>query len=160
MIYILLIIVFALLQALLLGHIHILGVATPLLYVYLALLFPKTYPRWAQLLLCFAMGLSVDMFANTPGLATISMTLVGFIQPYLLSLYLSEEDNHDIMPGFITLGFTKFATYATILVTIYCIVFFSLEAFTVIDWMEWLLSIAGSMVLTLMFIFTIDSVRR
>lgn len=147
-------------QALLLGHIHILGVATPLLYVYLALLFPKTYPRWAQLLLCFAMGLSVDMFANTPGLATISMTLIGFIQPYLLNLYLSEEDNHDLMPGFSTLGFTKFATYATILVAIYCMVFFSLEAFSVINWMEWMLSIAGSMVLTLMFIFTIDSVRR
>ena len=106
------------------------------------------------------MGLSVDMFANTPGLATISMTLIGFIQPYLLNLYLSEEDNHDLMPGFSTLGFTKFATYAIALVAIYCVVFFSLEAFSIINWMEWLLSIAGSMVLTLMFIFTIDSVRR
>lgn len=106
------------------------------------------------------MGLSVDMFANTPGLAAASMTLIGFIQPYILGLYLSEEDNADLMPGFSTLGTTKFATYAFILVTIYCIVFFSLEAFTGARWMDWLISIAGSLVLTLTFIFTIDSVRR
>ena len=111
-------------------------------------------------MLCFAMGLSVDMFANTPGMATIPMTLTGFVQPYLLKMYLSEEDNPDLVPGFNTLGVSKFSTYATILVMIYCVVFFSLEAFTVINWMEWLLSIVGSMVLTLMFIFTIDSVRR
>ena len=80
------------------------GIATPLLYVYLVLLFPKTYARWLQLLLCFAMGLCIDMFTNTPGLAAASMTLTGFIQPYILDLYLSEEDNHDLMPGFKTLG--------------------------------------------------------
>lgn len=160
LIFIILIIAFTLLQALLLGHIHIMGVATPLLYTYLALLFPKTYPKWAQLLLCFAMGLSVDMFANTPGLAAASMTLIGFIQPYILNLYLSEENNPDLMPGFNTLGTVKFTTYAFILVTIYCIVFFSLEAFSSIRWTDWLLSMAGSLVLTLTFIFTIDSVRR
>lgn len=160
MIFVILIIVFTLLQALIVGNIHIMGIATPLLYVYLVLLFPKTYARWLQLLLCFSMGLCIDMFTNTPGLAAASMTLTGFVQPYILDLYLSEEDNHDLMPGFKTLGNMKFATYAFILVTIYCLVFFALEAFTVVDWLDWLQSMGGSIVLTLIFIYTIDSVRR
>ena len=46
--YALLIIAFSLVQALFLNHIHIFGVATPLLYVYLPLLFQRGYPRWAQ----------------------------------------------------------------------------------------------------------------
>lgn len=136
------------------------GIATPLLYVYFVLLFPKTYARWLQLVLCFIMGLSIDMFTNTPGLAASSMTLTGFLQPYILTLYLSEEDNQDLMPGFKTLGNMKFSTYAFILVTIYCLTFFTLEAFTGVNWMDWLQSIGGSIVLTLIFIYTIDSVRR
>ena len=73
------------------------GIATPLLYVYLVLLFPKTYARWLQLLLCFAMGLCIDMFTNTPGLAAASMTLTGFIQPYILDLYLELYANYRIL---------------------------------------------------------------
>ncbi len=160
MLYIFLIIIFAALQALLVGNIHILGVATPLLYVYFAILFPRNYTRWAQLVLCFLMGLAVDMFANTPGLASASMTLIGFIQPHILELFLKKEDQTDLVPGINTLGFVKFATYAFILTLIYCIVFFTLEAFTTVYWMDWLLSIAGSLVLTLVIILIIDSVRR
>lgn len=39
------IIVFALAQGLVLGNIHLFNCATPLLYVYFALLFPRNYPR-------------------------------------------------------------------------------------------------------------------
>ena len=42
------IIVFALAQGLVLGNIHLFNCATPLLYVYFALLFPRNYPRWAS----------------------------------------------------------------------------------------------------------------
>lgn len=160
MLYIFLIIVFTLLQALLIGHIHILGVATPLLYVYFALLFPRNFTRWAQLLLCFAMGLAVDMFSNTPGLASASMTLIGFIQPYTLELFLKKEDEPELRPGIGTMGFTKFLVYALILIVIYCVVFFSLEAFSTVNLINWLLSIVGSVLLTLIIILIIDSVRR
>ncbi|MCR5070282.1 MAG: rod shape-determining protein MreD [Prevotella sp.] len=160
MLYIFLIIAFTLLQALLIGHIHILGVATPLLYVYFVLLFPHNFSKWAQLLLCFAMGLSIDMFSNTPGLAAASMTLLGFVQPYTLELFLKKEDEPDLRPGIATMGFTRFLVYSIMLVVLYCLVFFSLEAFAVINATEWLLTTFGSMLLTLITIIIIDSVRR
>lgn len=158
--YALLIIAFSLVQALFLNHIHIFGVATPLLYVYLPLLFQRGYPRWAQLLLCFCMGLAVDMFTNTPGLAAASLTFVGFLQPYLLELYLKKEDDPAFKPSVSTMGFGKYLSYAFLLTLCYCIVFFSLEAFSFVHWLLWVESIAGSLILTLILILTIDSLRR
>lgn len=158
--YIILIIVFSILQALFLNHVHVLGVATPLLYVYLPLLFSRGYKHWARLLLCFVMGLAVDMFNNTPGMAAAALTLVGFVQPYLLELYLRKEDAIDFRPSIATMGFGRYLSYAFLLVFLYCVVFFSLETFSLAHWLTWAESIGGSLVMTLVLIITIDSLRR
>lgn len=158
--YIILIIVFGLVQALFFEHIHVFGVATPMFYVYLPLLVRRDYPRWALMLLCFVMGLVVDMFTNTPGLACASLTLVGFLQPYLLELYLKKEDDPAFRPSIANMGFGKFLSYSFFLTLVYCIAFFALEAFTFTDWLMWIESAAGSLVLTLLLIITIDSLRR
>ena len=71
-------------QVLILNHVHLLDVAMPLLYIYFAITFRRGFPRWIILLSCFFMGLIVDMFSSTPGLAAGTMTLVGFIQPFLV----------------------------------------------------------------------------
>ena len=81
------IIVLLLAQTLLLNHISVFGCATPLLYVYFALTVQRGEAKWATLLWCFFMGLLVDIFTNTPGVAAASMTLVGFLQPYVVELF-------------------------------------------------------------------------
>lgn len=158
--YILLIIAFTLAQALVFSRIHIFGVVTPLVYVYYVLLFPRNYPKWLSMVLCFIMGLSVDMFTNTPGLAASAMTFVGMLQPYLLELYLKKEDDNNFLPSIAAMGFTRYLTYACILLLIYCIVFFSLDAFALRHWVEWLESVFGSFLITLLLILTIDSTRK
>lgn len=112
------------------------------------------------MLLCFVMGLVVDMFTNTPGLACASLTLVGFLQPYLLELYLKKEDDPAFRPSIANMGFGKFLSYSFFLILVYCIAFFALEAFTFTDWLMWIESAFGSLVLTLLLIITIDSLRR
>lgn len=154
------IIVFALLQALLLNHIHIFGVVTPLLYVYYALLFPRGYAKWAQMVLCFIMGISVDMFTNTPGLAAASMTFIGMLQPYFLELYLKKEDEPDFKPSLANMGFMRYLSYVFFITLIYCVIFFSLEAFTFLHWVEWLEAVFGSLLLTVTSIMIIDSTRK
>ena len=158
--YIFFIIIFGLIQSLFLNHIHVFGVATPLLYVYLPLLFHRSYPRWAQMLLCFIMGLAMDMFTNTPGLAAASLTFIGFIKTYLLELYLKREDDPDFQPSISSMGFGRYLSYAFFLTLIYCLLFFSLEAFSFTHWLLWIESVAGSLTLTLILILTIDSLRR
>ena len=58
-----------------------------------------------------------------------------------------------------TMGFGKFATFSAILVSIYCVVFFALEAFNFFEWQMWLLRAVSSALLTLLFVLAIESVR-
>ena len=56
-------------QVLILNHVHLFDVATPLLYVYFAITFRRGFPKWIMLLSCFLLGLVIDIFSSTPGLA-------------------------------------------------------------------------------------------
>ena len=78
-------------QILVLNHIRLFGLATPLLYVYFVITFQRNTPKWAILLWSFAMGLAIDVFTNTPGLAAGSMTLIAIVQPYLLELFVPRD---------------------------------------------------------------------
>ena len=69
-------VVLVLVQGLVFNHIHLFNCATPLLYIIMVLHFRRNHPKWAVLLWCFMMGLCVDVFANTPGVAAASMTAV------------------------------------------------------------------------------------
>lgn len=153
-------IAFIAVQSLLLNRMQLFHCATPLLFVYFAIIIPRGYPKWASLLWCFAMGIFIDMFANTPGVASASMTFAAFIQPYLLELFLPREPEEKIKSSAAALGFSKFATMSTIIVLLFCLVFFSLEAFSFTHWQQWLLAIGGSALLTLILIFTLENLRK
>lgn len=156
----LLFLVLCLAQALVFNHIHLFGYATVLLYVYFVVMFPRNYPRWALLLWSFSLGLCVDMFASTPGMAAGSLTLVGFIQPYLLELLMPRDAPENLKSSVSTLGFSKFLTLAAILVFIHCLLFFTLESFGFFNWMDWLLNVVGSTALTLVLLMAIESIRK
>lgn len=146
-------------QALVFNRIQLFNCATPLLYVYFVIMFPRNYPKWAVLLWSFAMGLSVDMFANTPGLASASLTIVGAVQPYLLIPFLPRDpnENHKMSAG--SIGWLKFLLFSFILTLIHCLFFFTLEFFSFFNWLHWLQSVAGSTVLTTMLIMAFESFR-
>ena len=153
-------VLFCLVQALVLNHIHLLGYATPLLYVDFVLSFKRTYPKWAILVWCFALGISIDTFSNTPGVAAGAMTLVGALQPYILEPFVPRDSAEDLTPSFHTLGITKYMTYAFVLVFIYTLAFFALEAFSFFNWQQWLFTTGGSILLTYVLILVIENLSR
>ena len=112
------------------------------------------------LLWAFLLGLSVDVFSNTPGLAAASMTLVALIQPYLLELFVPRDSPDDLKPSFRSLGAAKYMFYTFILVFVYSVVFFSLEIFSFFNWMQWLASAGGSMLLTLVMVWVIENLVK
>lgn len=158
--HILLIIILMLLQALVFGRIHVMGAATPLVYLYFALQMPRNMPRGLSILMCFMLGMGVDIFCNTPGLAAASMTFTGFLQPYVLSLFLSREDEDDFRPSRSTMGFMRYFTYSTMLVLPYCIVFFSLDALSLSPWHEWAIGVAGSYILTMILVMSKEYIKK
>jgi len=147
-------------QALVFNHIQFFHCATPLVYVYFAIIFPRAYPKWASLLWAFFMGLCVDVFSNTHGMASASMTLIAVLQPYLLELFLPREADENIKASQKALGASNFALLASTLVVVYCLVFYTLEAFSFFNWQHWLSCIIGTSLLTVAFVFTLESVRR
>lgn len=141
--YITYIILLALAQGLLFNNIHIMGIATPLMYVWFVLMLPRDLPHWKRLVMCFVLGTLIDTFSNTAGLAMTSLTAVGFVQPYFLELFLGREDEEDFKPSIRTMGFWKYSFYAFCLVALYCLIYFGLDAFTLQD-LIYLLMVAGS----------------
>lgn len=147
-------------QATILNRIHLFDCATPLFYVYFVLPRRRNDSRWSTLLWCFALGMCVDMFTNTPGVAAASMTLVAFLQPYLLSLIIPRDSSDDFQPSFATLGTAKYLWYSAILVCLYCLTFFAIEAFSFFNWLHWLECAGGSAVLTLLFVYVTENIVR
>ena len=152
--------VLVLAQALVLNHIHLFGYATPLLYVYFVVSFPRNYPIWGILLWSFLLGLNVDAFSNTPGVAASAMTLIGLLRPYVLELFMQRDSEDDFQPSINSMGAGKYIYFTLLLTFIYCIVFFTVEMFTFLNWLQWILNILTSTLLSLLFIVVIDSLRK
>lgn len=156
-------VVLLLVQALVLNHIHLFGIATPLLYVYFIVSFPHGYPRWGVLVWSFFLGLAIDIFSNTPGVAAASMTLVGLLQPYLLEAFMtrdSRDSDEAFQPALFTMGFSKFVYYTLLLTFIYCLVFFTVETFSFFNWLHWLLCIGANTLLSEILIVAVDNLRK
>lgn len=149
-----------LLQALVFNHVHILGYATPLPYVYFLLLLSSSTPRWVYVVMGFALGLCVDLFNNTPGMAAASLCACGLVAPLLLKVFTpSDKEEEEIHPSARTLKWGGFMRYAISLTLLHCVLFFNIEAFTLHDWQTLLLSIGGSSLLTIHFIVALESMR-
>lgn len=156
----LLFLVLLLVQALVLNHIHLFDCATPLLYVYFVISFKRGYPKWAILVWSFLMGLGIDMFSNTPGVAASSLTLLGLLQPYLLELFTTRDSDADLQPCIANFGLSRFSYYALLLTFVYCLVFFTVETFSFFNWLQWILSIVSSTFLTFVLVLVIDNFRK
>lgn len=153
-------IILCLAQVLVLNHINLFGCATPLLYIYFILLFRRNYPKWGILIWSFLTGLCVDIFSNTPGIGAAAATLLGLVQPSLLNLFTPRDSPDDLQPTIKSLGTAKYIYFSAICVFIYTTVFFTLESFSFFNWAKWLCDIGGSTLLTLILIWTIESVRK
>ena len=152
-------ILLAMVQVLILNHIRLFNVATPFLFVYFTITFRRNTPKWIMLLWSFSLGLCVDVFSNTPGLAAGALTLVSMIQPYLFELLIPRNSTEELECSASSLGMGKFILLSFILLLIFSLCFFALEAFTFSNWRYWLICAGCSTVLTLLFILAIESIR-
>ena len=152
--------VLLLVQVLVFNHIHLFNCATPLLYVYMPMLFSRNNSRWVVLLLSFFMGMAIDVFQNTPGVAMATMTFTGLIQPLILGVFMQQDSEADIVPSMRTLGVAKFSYYSFIITFLYCLVFFTLETFSFFNWLQWLETVGASTLLTYILILVLENLRR
>lgn len=152
--------VLCLFQALVLNHIHFLGYATPMLCVYLVLLFPRNMAKCSVLLWAFFMGLFIDIFSNTPGVTSATLTAVAAFQPYFFKLFIQHDAAEDVKPSMRIMGAGTFTFYVFVLVLLFCLLFFTLEMFHFFNFLYWLKSVLGSTLFTVIFILILESIKK
>lgn len=103
-----------------------------MIYPLFILLLPVSTPRVAVLLLAFFTGLLVDAFSNGGGLHTASLLLIGYLRSYILDTFQPKSgwDKLD-EPTLAEQGVNWYFYYTLILFTIHHLIYFSLELFSI-----------------------------
>ena len=121
----------AALQILIFGRICLFGVGTPLIYLWFILTLNTTLSRNKLMLWAFAMGLTVDIFFNTPGVNAAASTMTAFLRPALLRFF-SPRDANTFSPHIESMGFVSFLNFIFVsslfhLVVVTLLTFFSFD---------------------------------
>ncbi len=146
-------IILLLVQVLVLNHIHFSGYINPYLYVLFILLLPFQTPLWLLLVVSFLMGLSVDLFSNTPGMNAAASVFMAYIRPGVIRL-LESGKNYEVgmSPGIRDLGFRWFFSYSLMLILAHHFVLFYLEIFRMSEFFTTFSRVVLSTIFTLILV--------
>ncbi len=119
-------------QVLVLNNIQVSGYINPYMYVLFILLLPFETPRWLLLISGFAIGISIDLFANTLGMHTSATVFMAFLRPYVLKVLVPHDEYESgTYPRLYYFGFTWFLKYSLVLVFLHHTFLFYVEVFRI-----------------------------
>ncbi|MDH8702376.1 rod shape-determining protein MreD [Dysgonomonadaceae bacterium PH5-43] len=147
------------LQVWICDRIHILGYATPYIYIYFLIKLPIDTNKNLVLFLSFIMGMVIDLFNYSLGINILASIIAGFSRFYLLKLSTTRDVFESATPGFATFGKSLFLRYASCLVFLHHLVLFTVEAFSAFDLLRIIFSLVGSFILTMTIIFAFESIN-
>lgn len=149
-----------LLQALILNNVHIAGYAIPLLYIYLILKFESDVPRNALMLWAFFLGVSVDIFSDTPGMNASATVVLAFLRPAFLRLFVPRDTVGSLVPSIRTMGFSPFLKYLIVSVFVHHAMLLTIEFFSFAHIGTLLLRTVASTLLTVTCIMAVEGIRK
>jgi rod shape-determining protein MreD len=143
-------ILLVLFQVFILNNLQFSGFVNPYLYVLFVLLLPFETPGWMLLSLAFIIGISIDVFAQTPGLHASATVLMAFLRPVVLD-YFAPRDGYipGTYPRVFYYGLGWFLQYAAILVFAHHFFLFYMEVFRLSDFLVTFRRVAFSSAFTL-----------
>ena len=147
-------------QVLVLNHLQLFGYGTPLIFVVLLLYMPMGTMKAGIILWGFCTGLLVDIFTNTPGVASGAMTVAALIQPSVLKLLAPRDAAEDITPTMQTLGKWNYIRYMMIIYMIHHLLYFGLEFFSLYHMADAVLLMAASWTSSILMALLLESFRK
>lgn len=151
-------IVLVLVQAVIFNHIALYSVGLAFLFIYFIIKLPLNLSGAKVIFLSFLIGFVIDIFQDTPGINALACTCLGGARRTVIRLYVPrEEDLVRAVPSIRTLGPALFARYAATMTLIYCILLFTIEAFTFFNPAIMAMRIVASTLLTTLLIMAADS---
>jgi len=134
------------------------GVAMPVVFIYLVLRLPITLHHGWVFTIAFFSGLVIDIFNNTPGMNALACTVMAAFRHPVFNLFVSRENDMNIpIPSIDSMGLGVYLRYMSVLVTLYCVLLFLIQAFTLHNFLLTLARIAASSVLSVLVILGLDS---
>lgn len=126
----------------------------PYIYPLAILLLPISTPIWFVLIASFAMGLSVDMFMNTPGMHAVASVFMAFCRILALRTILPRKiyEYRNLSPTVKTMGWAPFLTYAAVLLLLHHIVYFLVETWNLHAPLHFIIKLFASLVTSMIFI--------
>jgi rod shape-determining protein MreD len=153
---------FVLLQIWVFNNLLLFMIVEPFLYFFVIVKLPTQMTRSRIILISFLLGLTIDVFSNTPGMHAAACTLIGFLRNPLIGAYVDKETLEEATPSYHAFGTGAFMRYTVTLVIIHHVVLFLLESISLFDPAFLLLRIFASVILTTLCIFVAEAfnVRR
>lgn len=156
--YIILFVVVLLLQVLICNHMVLFNVAVPLIFIYFIIRLPIHLSTNIVLTLSFLLGLAVDIFSDTIGMNALACTLLAMFRRKIYGLYKSRDEKFaEMVPNISSLGVIVYMKYLVTMTLCYCVLFFSIEYFSLSHLPIMLTKIVSSTALTFVLILGIDS---
>lgn len=149
-----------LLQVLILNNVHIAGYATPFLYIYFILKFASGTSRNELMIWGFFLGLTIDIFSDTPGMNAAATVLLAFVRPTFLRLFTPRDTLDSIIPSIRTMGFSSFLKFAVTSVFVHHLFLLGIEFFSFAGMPLMLLRVVACTLLTVTCIMAIEGIRR
>lgn len=147
-------------QVLVLNHLQLFDYGTPLIYVTILLYMPLGSLKVGVLLWGFCTGFLIDIFANTPGVASGAMTFAALIQQPLLQVMMPRDAAEDITPTMQTMGKWNYVRYMMIIYLAHHLVYFSLECFSLYHIADAALLMAASWVSSMLLALLLETFRK
>lgn len=144
------IVILVVIQVFILNNIQFSGFVNPYFYVLFILLLPFETPGWLLLSLAFVLGITIDLFSNTPGLHASATVFMAFLRPLVLD-YFAPRDGYvpGTFPRIYYYGFGWFFQYSAILILGHHFFLFYMEVFQLSDFLLTFKRVVYSSIFTL-----------
>jgi rod shape-determining protein MreD len=156
LLYILIITLLVFFQIFVFNQIHLFGYGCIFVYILFILIAPLSFNKMSLVFLGFIVGFLIDYFSNSYGIHAAASTLIAYIRPKIVKLFFGEAELENKIKFFseITFGFYK---YVVIMVLIHHFTLFMLEAFSFKLILLVVLKSLISSILSIIFIFLIQT---
>ena len=143
-------------QAVFFNHLVLFNVAVPLAFIFVIITLPITYSANRAMTIGFLLGLAVDALSNTPGVNALCCTLLAFMRRPIFHLYVpTDNDLAEQRPSLRTMDTASFLKFALTMCVVYCALIFTVEAFQIFNFWQYLLRIICSSIYTFVIIYAL-----
>jgi rod shape-determining protein MreD len=150
--YIISFVVIVLIQVMLMNNIQFSGFINPYFYILFIILLPINIPGYLLLILGFLLGITIDIFSNTPGIHASATVFIAFLRPFIINSSNLDEKERMMIPTILNIGLKGFVKYVAIMIVAHHFFLFYIEVFSFSGFLHTLLRCVLSSIFTFVFI--------